>query len=90
MCCCILVWAHYWPRNGRNDVLIGLPVLAKGRNLSKIVINRRLPNIQYSLLVFVKGRHFTFFFTNLVNSKLISELVSSGNTVFLCINATQV
>ena len=25
-----------------------------------------------------------------INSKLISELVSSGNTVFLCINATQV
>ena len=24
MCCCILVWEHYWSRNGRNSVLIGL------------------------------------------------------------------
>ena len=30
------------------------------------------------------------FFTNLINLKLISELVSSDNTVFLCINATQI
>ena len=45
MCCCILVCAHYWPRNGRKNVLIGLPDLAKERKLSKIVINRRLPNI---------------------------------------------
>ena len=59
-------------------MLIGLPDLAKGRKLSKIVINRRLPNIEYSLFVFVKGRHFTFF-TSLINSKLISELVSSDN-----------
>ena len=44
MCCCILVCAHYWPRNGRNNVLIGLPDLVKERKLSKIVINRRLPN----------------------------------------------
>ena len=29
-------------------------------------------------------------FTNLINSKLISELVSSDNTVFLCFNATHV
>ena len=43
----------------------------------------------YDEFVFVKGRHFTFF-THLINSKLISELVSSGNTVFLRINATQV
>ena len=71
-------------------MLTGLPDFAKGRKLSKIVINRRLPNIKYSLFVFVKGRHFTIFFTNLVKSKLISELVSSGNIAFLCINATQV
>ena len=45
--------------------------------------------ILYSLFVFVKGRHFPFF-TNLLNSKLISELVSSDKTVFLCNNATQV
>ena len=38
MCCCILVCAHYWPRNGRNNVLIGLPDLVKERKLSKIVI----------------------------------------------------
>ena len=30
------------------------------------------------------------FFTNLINSKLISELVPSDKTVFLCNNATQV
>ena len=29
MCCCILVWEHYWSRNGRNNVLIGIPDLAK-------------------------------------------------------------
>ena len=57
-------------------MLIGLPDKAKGRKLSKFV--------------FVKGRHFTIFFANWINSKLISELVSSDNTVFLCINATQV
>ena len=43
-----------------------------------------------TFFIFVKGRHFTFFFTNLINSKLISELVSSDNTFFLCFNATQV
>ena len=42
------------------------------------------------VFVFVQGRHFTFFSTSLINSKFISELVSSDNTVFLCINATQV
>ena len=30
------------------------------------------------------------FLTNLINSKLISKLVSSDKTVFLCNNATQV
>ena len=63
-------------------MLIGLPDLAKERKLSKFVINRRLPNIQYSLFVYVKGRHFTIFCTNLMNSKLISELVSSDKTGF--------
>ena len=56
-------------------MLIGLPDLAKERKLSRIMINRRLPNIYYSLFVFVKGRHFNFFVINLVNSKLISEIV---------------
>ena len=37
MCYCILVWAHYWPRKGRNNVLLGLPDLVKERKLSKIV-----------------------------------------------------
>ena len=39
---------------------------------------------------FCQRETFPFFFTNLINSKLISELVSSGKTVFLCNNATQV
>ena len=48
MCCCIIICAQYWLRNGRNNVLIGLPDLVKERKLSKIVINRRLPNIYYT------------------------------------------
>ena len=60
-----------WSRNGRR----GLPDLAKG-NYRENRGNRILPNIYYSLFVFVKGRKFSFF-TNLMNSKLISELVSS-------------
>ena len=71
-------------------MLIGLHELAKVGKLLKIVTNRRLPNIYYSRFGIVKGRHLTFFFTNLIKLKLISDLVSSGNTVFLCINATQV
>ena len=39
---------------------------------------------------FCQRETFYIFFTNLKNSKLISELVSSDKTVFLCINATQV
>ena len=42
-------------------MLIGLPNLAKERRVSKIVIDRRVPNIKYSLFVIVKGRHFTIF-----------------------------
>ena len=71
-------------------MLISLPDLVKEQKLSKIEINRKLPNIRYSLFVYVQGRHFIFFFTNLINSKFISELVSSDNTIFLCINTTQV
>ena len=37
-------------KNGRNNVLIGLHDLVKERKLSKIVINRRLPNIYYYIL----------------------------------------
>ena len=78
------------PLQTLNNVLIGLPDLAKERKLSKILINRRILNILYCLFVFVQGRHFTFFFTNLINSKFISDLVLSDNTVYLCIDATQV
>ena len=69
-------------------MLTGLPDMAKERKLSKIEINRKLPNILCSLFVYVQGRHFTLFFTNLINSKFISNLASSDNTIFLCINAT--
>ena len=46
------------------------------RKLSKIVINRRLPtfNIPY---LFCQRETIFIFFTNLINSKLYSELVSS-------------
>ena len=70
-------------------MLIGLHDLAKGRKLSKIVINRRFTEYLIFPICFVKG-NILHFFTNLINSKLISELASSDNTVFLCINATQV
>ena len=39
---------------------------------------------------FCQRETFAIFFTNLINSKLITELVSSDKTVLLCINATQV
>ena len=54
-------------------MLIGLPDLAEERKLSKIVINRRLQSIKYSL--FFCQRETFYFFSNLINSKLISELV---------------
>ena len=41
-------------------------------------------------ICFCQRETFSFFLTNLINSKLISELVSSDKTVFLCKNATQV
>ena len=41
-------------------------------------------------ICFCKRETFYNFFTNLINSKLISELVLSDKTVFLCIYATQV
>ena len=43
-------------------MLIGLPDLAKEKKLSKIVINRRLPNIWYSLIVFCQRETFYIFF----------------------------
>ena len=68
-------------------MLRGLPDLAK-RKISKIVINQRLPNVQYSLFVFFKGRQFSFFYKS-DNLKLISKFVSSDYSVFLCFYATQ-
>ena len=66
MCCFILVCAHYWPRNGRNIVLIGLPDLVKERKLSNIVINRRLPNIFYyiSREFPIQNFHITHFYSD--------------------------
>ena len=71
-------------------MLVCLPDLAKERVLLKIVINRRLPNILYSIFVLSKGGILQLNFTNLINSKLISDFVLSDKTVFLCVNATQV
>ena len=52
----------------------------ENRDKSKITKHVILP------ICFVKGRQFSFFFfTNLINSKLISELVSSDLAVFLCV-----
>ena len=64
-------------------MLIGLPDLAKEGKLSKIVINRRLPNIIFHYLFLSKGDILQFLFTNLIKSKLISELVSSDK--FSCV-----
>ena len=46
----------------------------------------KLLNVPYLFLS--TGDNFQFF-TNLLNSKLISELVSSDKAVFLCFYATQ-
>ena len=64
---------------GRNNVLIDLTDLAKESYRKSLVED-------YQTFKFVKGRQFT----NWINSKLISELVSSDKSVFLCFNATQV
>ena len=70
-------------------MLIGLPDHDKRK---KVIENGDKSKITKYLILpmcfFVKGRHFTFF-TNLINSKLISELFTSGKAVFLCFNATQ-
>ena len=71
-------------------MLIGLPDLAK----KKVIENRDKSKINKYLIIsfcFCQRETFYIFFTNLINLKLISELVSSDKTVFsLCINATQV
>ena len=57
-------------------MLIGLPDLAKERKLSKIVISRRLPNSNIPYLFLLRG-DILHFLSNLINSKLIVEFVSS-------------
>ena len=75
--------AHYWSRNGRNPTCFG--------KRKKVIENGDKSKINKYLIFpicFCKRETFYkyMYFTNLMNSKLISELVSS----FLCINATQV
>ena len=53
----------------------------------KFIENRDKSKITKHLIL-SKGENFQFF-TNLTNSKLISELVSSDLSVFLCFYATQ-
>ena len=69
-------------------MLIGLP----GRR-KKVIKNCDKSKITKYLIFpicFCNRETFYIFFTNLINSKLISELVSSDKTAFLCIYATQV
>ena len=61
---------------------MGLLDLAKERKLSKIVINQRYQIFNIPYLFLSKG-DILHFFTNLINWKLISELVSRNKTVFL-------
>ena len=87
MCCCILVCGCYWSRNGRNNVLFGLPDLAKenfeNRDKSKITKHLIFP-IRYC-----RRETIYILFYKFDNSKLISKLVSSDKSVFLCFYATQ-
>ena len=68
-------------------MLLGHPDLAKenfaNRDKSKITKHLIFP-IRYS-----QRETIYIFFTNLINSKLISELVSRDTSVFLCFYATQ-
>ena len=70
-------------------MLIGLPDLAK----KKAIENRdksKITKYLTSPICFCPKETSYNFFTNLINSKFISELVLIDNTVFLCINATRV
>ena len=87
MCCCILVWAHYWSRKGRNKCPDRSTWFGKRK---EIIENRDKLKITKYLIFSICFCQRETFFTHLINSKLISEIVSSGNTVFLRINATQV
>ena len=68
-------------------MLRGLPHLAKEiiENFDK---SKNTKHLIFPICFLSKGDIFHFFFTNLVNSKLISELVSSDKSVFLCFYAT--
>ena len=70
-------------------MLIGLPDLAwkESYRKSRKIENCQIFNIPY---LFLSKEDILQFSTNLINSKLISALVSSDKTLFLCINATQV
>ena len=68
-------------------MLSGLPNLAKENyRKSRYIEDNQTFNIPY--LFMSKGDNFHFV-TNLINSKLIYELVSSDLSVFLCFYATQ-
>ena len=70
-------------------MLIGLLDLAKERKIE----NRHKSKITKYLISpiwFCHWETFYIFFYKLINSKLISKLVSSDKTVFLCISAVQV
>ena len=59
----------------------------------KVIENRDESKITKYLIFpicFCKRETFYIFFTYFINSKLISELVISDKTVFLCISASQV
>ena len=69
MCCCILVCAHYWPRNGRNNVLIGLPDLVKERKLSKIII------ADYQIFIIISQVNFPY------KTSISHVTIATANTV---------
>ena len=75
-------------KNGWNNVHIGLPGLTNKfiENLDKSKITKHLIFPFFSS----KGDNLQFFFYKFGNSKLISALVSSDKSIFLCFNATQV
>ena len=54
----------------------------------KVIENR--DKLKITPYLFLSKGDILHFFTKLINLKLISELVSSDNSVFLCINAIQV
>ena len=69
MCGCILVCTHYWPRNGRSNVLIGLPDLVKERKLSKIVIE------DYQIFIIIFHVNFPY------KTSISTATVATANTV---------